>query len=258
MSLPRRTLLATALGLAGYGTAEALTRTPSWPAGFDVPICRADFAIRGPADADADLLEKLGLLEGHLVVGRRLMEAGEARLAVPHFGHPIRELYTYLEPRLRSRGLPQMERELDVMEAHAEAGRTNVDGAFGGAWDALMPKLRAAQASVPATKRQSDRFMLGHVALMLYTVASDYGESIERGRIVNIVEYHDSMGFLAYARRAAEAGRGPLWDEARAELATLEQEAYPRLLPNPRPNISISAVRARSSRIQAIADRAQA
>ena len=251
--LRRTELLAVPASLDGW-QAWGVTR-PASPWDGDLPICRTSALVqRGPEDADADLLEKLGLLEGHLIVGRRLLEANEARLAVPHFGHPIRELYTYLEPRLSARGAPHFEAELAVMEAHAEGGQTGTGGRFGPAWDAVLPKIAAARATVPAAKRANNRFMLSHIGLMVYNVASDYGESIERGRIVNIVEYHDSMGFLAYARAVAEAKSGSDWAAALTEIVALENEAYPRLLPNPRPQISISAARARALRVQAIAD----
>lgn len=67
---------------------------------LDLPICRgsvsriAETPTTSQADAEADFLGKLGPLEGHLMIGRRLLDAGQARLAVPEFGHPIRKLYT--------------------------------------------------------------------------------------------------------------------------------------------------------------------
>ena len=81
--------------------------------------------------------------------------------------------------------------------------------------------------------------MLEHVAMMVYDVASDYGESIERGRIVNIVEYHDSMGFLTYAAGVATAQRqGALDDRIGAarmgrekRFLTRQQPAKPVLHP---------------------------
>ena len=234
-----------------------------------LPICRgglrATLAAGAPAEAaEADYLEKLGLLEGHLLVGRRLLEANESRLAVPHFGHPIRELYTWLEPRLAAHRAPGFEAELEAMEAYAEGGGHGTGGRFAPAWASLQPKLAAAKAAVPPAMRDSPRFMLNHVAMMAYDVAGDYGESIERGRIVNIVEYHDSMGFLMYAAATAAAQRtrggpaAPAWQEAEAVLEDLRKVAYPELLPSSRPATSVSGVRSRYDRIRAIAERVAA
>ncbi|HYZ33482.1 MAG TPA: hypothetical protein VE684_14525 [Crenalkalicoccus sp.] len=264
---PRRLLLALP-ALAASGAALRATATPALPAP-EVPICRgglrrvAEVTERDattPAAVEADFLEKLGLLEGHLIIGHRLLDAGQSRLAVPHFGHPIRELYTWLEPRLARRRTPGFEAELQAMEAWAEAGNKGTGGAFEVAWKALGPKLRGARDTTPAGLRASPRFMLGHLSMMIYDVASDYGESIERGRIVNIVEYHDSMGFLLYAAATAaehrEGSGAAEMQEAAAVIEDLRRLAYPELLPPGRPPTSVSHVRARSDRLQAIADRA--
>ena len=264
----RTLLLSSLLGIAlpagllatGRRSAQAAARLAEPPP--DMPICRASAEGGRSGDPDFDYLERLGLLEGHLLIGRRLLEAGQSRLATPHFGHPIRELYTWLEPRLAQRGAPQFERELEAMERFAEAGGSGTGGAFAAAWDALQPKLAAAQRALPPQRRASPRFMLEHVAMMVYDVASDYGESIERGRIVNIVEYHDSMGFLTYAAGVATAqrqGAAPeAWAEAAAVIEELQRTVYPDLMPGSRPAQSISSVRARYDRIRAIAARAAA
>jgi hypothetical protein len=260
----RLLLLALPAGLAARAFASPATP----PLLADTPICRGGLRPVSEVPArdigpDADYLEKLGLLEGHLLIGHRLLDAGQARLAIPHFGHPIRELYTWLEPRLAQRRAPGFETELEVMEAWAEAGNTGTGGRFAAAWTALAPKLAAAKAAIPAALRDSPRFMFGHVAMMVYDVASDYGESIERGRIVNVVEYHDSMGFLLYAAQTAAeqraTGRAAAeWAEAEQVLEELRRLAYPELLPPGRLPTSVSNVRAHSDRIQAIAARVPA
>lgn len=268
----RRLLLALPAGLVASAALRAMAApvTPALIPG--TPICRGGLRPASelrerdtstPEAADADFLEKMGLLEGHLIIGRKLLEAGQARLAVPHFGHPIRELYTWLEPRLAARRAPGFERELEIMEAWAEGGNTGTDGRFAQAWTALAPKLAAARHAVNPKHLASPRFMLSHVAMMVYDVASDYGESIERGRIVNVVEYHDSMGFLLYAQQTAAEqlaiGQAAAdWTEAAGIIEDLRKLAYPDLLPPGRLPTSVSSVRARSDRIQAIAARAVA
>lgn len=261
----RRSALTLPFALAAPLAALPSPASPALP--LAVPICRggvrrvADAPGAEPASArerEAQYLEMLGLLEGHLLVGRRLLEAGEARLAVPHFGHPIRELYTWLEPRLAARGAQGFEAELAVMEAWAEGGNTGVAGRFDQAWQALQPRLRAAQAAVAPALRGNARFMLEHLAMIVFDVAADYGESVERGRIVNVVEYHDSMGYLAYAAALAgrERARGqavPAWTEAAAVLEALREKVYPDLLPPARPPLSISGVRAHHERLRVLA-----
>ena len=263
----RRHLLALPAGLVAALAAARVTVAAPGAGMDDIPICRGgvrrianvpEREATTPAELDADFLEKLGLLEGHLLIGRRLLEAKQSRLAVPHFSHPIRELYTWLEPRLIARRAPQFERELDVMEAYADAGNTGVDGAFATAWDALMPKLRATRATVAPAHRASPRFMVDHIALMAFDVSDDYGESIERGRIVNVIEYHDSMGYLMYATglakaEAARPGAAPAWTEVVGVLDELHDKVYPDLMPPSRPPMSIYNVRSRYERLRSIA-----
>ena len=266
----RRALLTLALSapaLSAVGAGASPTR-PAMP--DDIPICRGGFIQRvdgltaRTADAEADFLEKLGLMEGHLMIGRRLMEGNETRLAIPHFGHPVRELYGWLEPRLAIRGVAQFERELDAMERLAARGVAGTGGEFATAWNIAMPRLRAAQNAVPASMRNDPRFMMEHVAMMVFDVASDYGESIERGRIVNIVEYHDSAGFLAYSAQTAATERAKggaaqaSWTDIAASIEEIRARVYPDLLPPSRLPASISWVRARSETIRGIANRTPA
>jgi hypothetical protein len=144
------------------------------------------------------------------------------------------------------------------MEDWAEGGNSGIAGRFGEAWAALQPKLRGAQGAVPPALRNSPRFMLEHLAMIAFDVASDYGESVERGRIVNVVEYHDSMGYLMYAATLAATQRSrspaqPAWAEAVAVLEELRSKVYPDLLPPSRPPMSITAVRSRYDQLRALA-----
>ena len=239
----RRALAILPFGLLSGGMARV---GGTWD--FAVPMCVSELRPF-TEDRDADFLEKLGLLEGHLLVGRRLLEANESRLAVPHFGHPIRELYTYVEARLNERNLAGFEAELSAMENFAERGGRGTAG-IASHWDSLMPKLRAAQNAVPAERRGNARFMLDHVGLMAFNVASDYAESIERGRIINVVEYHDSMGFLMYAM-AIGGGRGP--PRAAAGMGGGERHAHR----HPRPGLSGAAALAAAADVGAGAARAE-
>lgn len=271
----RRSLILAAAGLAtGSGAALAVLPARGLPDRIfdpvlgEVPVCRGGVRraqyVEGTrreatndAERDADFLEKLGLLDGHLLIGRALLEAHEKRLALPHFGHPVRELYSYLQPRLARRNAPQFEPELQALEARAEAGDTGT--AFQAAWQAAYAKLDAARATVPAARMDNATFLIEHVATMVDAVAGDYGESISRGRIVNVLEYHDSAGFLRYAILVAEANarRAPARFQAvLAELIWIRDSAYPQLLPPQRPPVSISAVRGRAERVRAIAAQA--
>ena len=264
------------LGLSVTGAAAIAATivfaTPPSDAGMVVPggldpaaICRggAMAAARGPAalrpgfttvatDAadDLDLMEKLGLLEGHLMIGRDLLAAGRARDALPHFGHPVRELYDYLEPFVARTGVKPFDGELKQLEALAKDGAPAA--AFAAQYDRALAGVTALRATVPAARLADRGFVFQFLALMVEDVASDYGESLDKGRHVNTVEYHDSLGFLRYTIRTVEELRGSgdaaLWGRVRTELAQVET-AYPALMPPAKPVRSVAFINGVGARI---------
>jgi hypothetical protein len=52
------------------------------------------------ASDDTDFLFRLGMMEGHLLVGHELIQAHKAEMALPHYGHPVKELYDDTSPYL--------------------------------------------------------------------------------------------------------------------------------------------------------------
>lgn len=177
----------------------------------------------------AEMLFKLGLLEGHLMVGRELIEANQPRLALPHFGHPVRELYDDIQGELKRRGSTGFDGELIALEAMV-AGKPH-DPATMAKYDGVIRIIRAVRATVPSGLLDNERFMLGVLGEIATIASEDYSESIEGGRIEKPVEYHDSHGYLLYASQ---------------ELKRLEER--PDLRGSPR----LAAARARLSDMQAI------
>ena len=205
----------------------------------DVSISNAD---------QAELLLKIGLLEGHLMVGRELILAGQPRLALPHFGHPVRELYDDIAGALPKRGVTPFDSELIALEALA-AGRPG-DPAMLAQYDKVVRILTALRATVPAGLLDHERFMLGVLGEVAVVASEDYSEAIEGGRIEKPVEYHDSRGYLAYASQELrrlesrpELRGSPRLSAARARLAEMQAIVGP-LIPPERPLRSVSAYKA--------------
>lgn len=218
---------------------QAITVAPS---GMVIPAAAAAIS-----NADhAELLFKLGLLEGHLMVAQELIDAKQPRLALPHFGHPVRELYDDISDELHRRGISGFDGELVSLEAFA-AGKPN-DPAFGAQYGKVIGIVAAIRATVPAGLLDSPPFMLGVLGEIAATAAEEYSESIEGGRIEKPIEYHDSRGYLAYADKelrrleARPEERGTLVD-ARAKLTELQAIVGP-LLPPERPSASVAAYKA--------------
>ena len=196
------------------------------------------------AEDHAELLFKLGLLEGHLMVGRELIDAGQTELALPHFGHPIRELYDDISGELARRGVTGFDGELISLEALA-AGKPT-DPATAAQYKKVIGIIAAVRATVPAGLLDNERFMLGVLGEVATIASEDYSESIEGDRIEKPVEYHDSRGYLIYADR--ELGRlegrpelrgSPNLALARAKLTEM-RAIVGSLLPPERPRKSVA------------------
>ena len=193
----------------------------------------------------AELLFKLGLLEGHLMVGKELIDANQTRLALPHFGHPVRELYDDISSGLKERGISPFDNELIALEALA-AGKPK-DPAMTAKFQQVIGILAAVRATVPSGLLNNERFMLGVLGEVAELASEDYSEAIEAGQIEKPVEYHDSRGYLEYADKELRRLEGrpdlrgsPRLAAARARLAEMQAIVGP-LLPPVRPLRSVGA-----------------
>lgn len=246
----------------GFTDAICLARPPAmshaWARDIQVPSAGSPIRV---ADASlsnedhADFLLKLGLMEGHLMVGRELVAAGQPTLALPHFGHPVRELYDDLKDPIEKRGMTQFDGELVALEALA-AGQPK-SAAFAAKYDQVLRILAAARATVPGALTNDDRFMTGVFGDIAETAAGDYGQSIEAGRIRKPVEYHDSRGYLAFAVKdlarleaRPEGKNNPRLVAVHAALREM-QAGVGGLLPPDRPRVSIAAYRALAAKVKA-------
>ena len=258
----RRTILGlVAVGAAGFAAwPSPIGAAPALAPGFAATICYAhpphmdhswaraiQYAAPGSAirvadtaisnEDHAELLFKLGLLQGHLMIGRELIDANQVALALPHFGHPIRELYDDISGELARRGITGFDGELIGLEALA-AGKPR-DAATRAKYDEVMRVLAAVRATVPSGLLNNEAFMLGVVGEVVTVGAEDYNESIESGRIAKPVEYHDSRGYLEYVDQELkrlearpEGKASPRLDAARARFTEMQAIVAPLLPPD--------------------------
>ena len=63
----------------------------------------------------------MGLIRGHLLVGDELVKAGLWVEALPHFHHPVEELYAWLSVRLRGQGARQFDGPLKALAQTVQA-----------------------------------------------------------------------------------------------------------------------------------------
>jgi Helix-hairpin-helix motif len=162
-----------------------------------------DVALTGEA-RDVDYLTKLGLMKGHLMVAKELLDLKQAVQAEPHIGHPVEEIYADVEEQLKERKVPEFKTSLialhDLVKGGAKDGaKVNAD------FTVAMKSVDGAINILPATQRNSSQFALQVINGLLETADSEYKSSIANGKIAQIVEYQDSRGFVTYADRLFRA-----------------------------------------------------
>ncbi|MGH7034792.1 MAG: hypothetical protein ACREFL_13755 [Stellaceae bacterium] len=220
-------------------------------------LLRVD-AQYGDAQDDTDFLFRLGMMEGHLMIGHELLVQKHAALALPHFGHPVRELYADIEDYLAKRRFPAFDGQLAALEAAVAAspGSPKTEAKY----QAAIATIHKARALAPASLRASLPEMIQICSDTIDAASGEYGEGIEKGQIASIVEYHDSKGYLEYVQQALdelrsthpEAAAQSLLDKFQAVLAKAEWIVEP-LLPDPAPRASVGTYRAIAGEAAALA-----
>ncbi len=172
------------------------------------------------AIADADFGLRMALLEGHLMVGNALMLAGQKDNALPHFGHPVRELYSDMLPYIASHHGVQFDRDLIALEGLAAAQGNSAQ--YTTSFAAVMEKAHAARALIPAERFNSDDYTLALAADIATSASQEYRNAIIAGQVGSLVEYHDARGFIFYLSDLLANHHGS--DPRLAQMASLTAE----------------------------------
>jgi len=156
-----------------------------------------DIVLTGEAK-DVDYMTKLGLMKGHLLVAKELLDLQKPDQAEPHIGHPVEEIYADVEDQLTERNVKEFKTTLITFQDLVRAGAkdtTKINSEF----KTSMQAVDDAIATLPATQRQSPAFVLQVINGLLDTANAEYGAAIANGKITQAIEYQDSRGFVAYA-----------------------------------------------------------
>ena len=218
-----------------------------------VPIA----APRAASPDPTDFLFRLGMLEGHLMVGHDLLKAGRTGLALPHFGHPVRELYDDISDYVVATHIAPFDTQLIRLEAAVAGAPASADTEA--LYQATIRTVQQARMTAPAALRDSVPQMIKICADTLDAAAGEYGESLNRGRVDVLVEYHDSRGYVSWVAQEAEALARSHADDAsqgmlarfRAVLAKAQWIVDP-LMPQPTPRASVGQYRAVASEAAAV------
>ncbi|NER34597.1 MAG: hypothetical protein F6J93_11320 [Oscillatoria sp. SIO1A7] len=153
--------------------------------------------LKGEAK-DVNYLVNLGLMKGHMIVAKELLDRGKVAEAEPHIGHPVEEIYLDIEEELDDRGVPQFKDTLNGL--HDLVKYKPSDPAISQEYGASIIAIDNAIAALPEEQRRSPAFVLQAINGILDTANAEYGASISDGKFVEDIEYQDSRGFVLYVK----------------------------------------------------------
>ncbi len=148
-------------------------------------------------NSDVEYMTSLALMKGHLIVAEELLEAGDPKAAEPHIGHPVEEIYGDIEGELSARNVPEFKSTLnqfnDLVKTAPKSDQIKTQ------YQDSMEAIDQAIAAIPETKRQSPEFVLPVINRLLETANAEYKAAVANGKIVELLEYQDSRGFVMYS-----------------------------------------------------------
>ncbi len=163
---------------------------------FSVPSFAAS---RTFTPEDVRSVTALAKMRGHLVASLVLWEARAFALAAGHSRHPIEELFATVAGRLRAKHADAALKS--ALDAYAAlASKPGEAPTIRAAHKAALERIRTAEQTLagPAT---SDPGFRGSVIIeLLEGVEEEYAEAASGGRITQIIEYQDAMGFFTVAQ----------------------------------------------------------
>lgn len=216
-----------------------------------------DIVLTGEAK-DVDYMTKLGLMKGHLLVAKELLDQGKAKEAEPHIGHPVEEIYVDVEEQFQERKVPDFKNQLvglqDLLKSKPK------DAKVASQFQQSMQSVDNAIQGLPANERQSPEFVLKVISELLDAANSEYGASIANGKIAAAIEYQDSRGFINYADTLYSSVSDQLVKQSPEAHKAIQQSmsklktAWPSVIPPATPVLTPDQV---SEQIKAIEQNAQ-
>ncbi|MFC0445080.1 hypothetical protein ACFOD1_09395 [Pseudidiomarina halophila] len=180
---------------------------------------------------DSAYLAQLGLIRGHLYVGKKLYDQGHIAMAKTHMKHPEDELYAALVPAFTARKQSGFSAELSALAnaVNDEQGDAAVDAAY--------QKLVAAITEAEQVTQKSVRDVLMSLSTMLLTAGEEYDIGVKQGAVVNVHEFQDAYGFTQIAKARIEELSQSQRDANAAAISEVEMvltelpELWPTITP---------------------------
>ena len=147
---------------------------------------------------DIDYMTKLGLMKGHLLVAKELLDQNQPKQAQPHIGHPVEEIYIDVEEQLEERKVKEFKSNLvsltELVKSNPKDAKIKTN------FTTSVEAVDNAIAALPAQERSKPEFVLQVINGLLDAANSEYGAAIANGKITAPIEYQDSRGFVVYSQ----------------------------------------------------------
>ncbi len=216
-----------------------------------------DIVLTGEAK-DLDYMLKLGLMKGHMMVARELLDLKKPDQAEPHIGHPVEEIYADVEEQLKERGVKEFKSTLTKLQDMVKAGAKDpakTDEQF----KLALSEIDGAIAKLPENQRKDDKFVLKVIAGLLDTANAEYDAAIADNKIKEAIEYQDSRGFVMYSQELYKAiapqvkAKSAETDQTISKVLTDVATAWPSPVPPAAPVKSVEDVTKLVKSIETIA-----
>ncbi|MBN3942252.1 MAG: helix-hairpin-helix domain-containing protein [Nostoc sp.] len=165
---------------------------------------------------DVDYMSKLGLMKGHLLVAKELLDQNQPKQAEPHIGHPVEEIYVDVEDQLNERKVKEFKTTLvslqDLVKSSPKDSKVKTN------FTSSMQAVDGAIAALPEAQRSKPGFALQVINELLDSANSEYGAAIANGKVTAPIEYQDSRGFVFYANE--------LYKGISSQVAQADPEAH--------------------------------
>ena len=173
--------------------------------------------------------------------------------ALPHFLHPVEELYDKLAPHIKLLKLKPFKQQLNAL---AQTVKAKNAPAYDEALKALEGRLASVDTGMKAETKNWMPFVVQTALETMRSAIGEYEESIEDGKFAKAVEYQDSRGFVFQGESLLQsvgpdlAAKYPQDSAAAlAAIATLKS-GWPAPLPPAAPVLDVASVKAAVSKIE--------
>jgi len=193
---------------------------------------------------DVDYLTKLGLMKGHMIVAKELLDLQKPEQALPHIQHPVEEIYADVEDQLKGRNVKEFKQSLMDLQQLVKAKPS--DPSLTTKYQEAMANIDNAIAAIPETQRQSPKFALQVINTILDTAGTEYMAAISNDKIKEIIEYQDSRGFTLYVEQLYKGISAMMQkdypDAHKQFTASLDKlkSAYPSAIAPEKPVLSVA------------------